>query len=189
MRRTARWSDRDGRGLEHCVLERDETGLTLEGVVAGTRKGRHGARYRVRTDAGLRTREVLVRYVGGPELHVVADAEGRWTDALRDEAIESLDGCLDVDIGVTPATNALPIARLRLEAGRSADIVAAYVPLPSEIEGAFLPRAARQRYTCLEPGRRYRYKGLFRSFVADLDIDEAGLVLDYPDTFRRVDDP
>ena len=188
MGRTTRWSDWNGRGLEHCVLERDATGLTLEGVVAGTRAGRYGARYRVRTDAGSRTREVVVEYVGGPALHVVADGAGGWTDALRDEAIGSLDGCLDVDIGVTPATNALPIARLGLEAGRDADIVAAYVPLPSEIEGPFLPRAVEQRYTCLEPGRRYRYEGLFRDFVAELEIDEAGLVLDYPDTFRRVDD-
>ena len=187
MIRTAYWTDWDGRGLEHCVLERDGTGLTLEGVVAGTREGRYGARYLVRTDEALRTREVVVRYVGGPELHVVADGEGRWTDALRERPVAPLDGCLDVDIGVTPATNTLPIGRLGLEAGRSADVLAAYVPLPSQVDGDFLPRPARQRYTCLEVGRRYRYEGLFRAFVAELEVDEAGLVLDYPDTFRRVD--
>lgn len=188
MKRTARWSDWDGQGLEHCVLERDRTGMTLEGVVAGTRQGRYGARYRVRTDAALRTREVVLHYVGGPSLHVVVDDDGRWTDALRDEFVGALDGCVDVDIGVTPATNALPIARLGLEAQQHADIVAAYVPLPNQLEGTFLPRAADQRYTCLQPGRRYRYEGLFRGFAAELDIDEAGLVLDYPDTFRRVHD-
>ena len=116
-----------------------------------------------------------------------ADGEGRWTDALRDRPVESLDGCLDVDIGVTPATNALPIGRLGLAAGRSADVLAAYVPLPSEVDGPFLPRRAEQRYTCLEPGRRYRYEGLFRGFVAELEIDGAGLVLDYPETFRRIE--
>ena len=187
MKRTARWTDWEGRGLEHCVLERNGTGLTLEGVVAGTRDGRYGACYLVRTDAALRTREVVVRYVSGPELHVLADGEGAWTDVLRDRSLESLEGCLDVDIGVTPATNTLPIGRLGLGAGRSADVLAAYVPLPSQVDGELLPRPAEQRYTCLEPGRRYRYEGLFRGFVAELEIDEAGLVIDYPETFRRIE--
>ncbi len=39
--------------------------------------------------------------------------------------------------------------------------------------GYFRPTRADQRYTCLAPGRTYRYEGLFRSFVADLDIDGA----------------
>ena len=53
-------------------------------------------------------------------------------------------------------------------------------------QGAFLPLRAEQRYTCLRQGRRYLYEGLFRGFSAELELDEAGLVLDYPDTFRRV---
>lgn len=97
-----------------------------------------------------------------------------------------LDGCIDVDIGITPATNALPIKRLKLRKGDGQDIVVAYVPLPDQIDGQFLPERAEQRYTCLEVDRRYRYDGLFRAFTAELEIDELGLVLDYPDTFRRV---
>ena len=45
---------------------------------------------------------------------------------------------------------------------------------------------AQQRYTCLIVDRRYRYEGLFRSFKADLELDRFGLVMDYPDTFRRM---
>lgn len=95
-------------------------------------------------------------------------------------------GCVDVDIGITPATNSLPIKRLKLKAQESRNIKAAYVPLPDQIDEVFLPRPAEQRYTCLVPGQRYRYEGLFRAFTAELEIDEAGLVLDYPETFRRV---
>lgn len=80
----------------------------------------------------------------------------------------------------------LPIKRLNLRAHESKDITAAYVPLPDQIDGDFLPQRAEQRYTCLVPDRRYRYEGLFRAFAAELEIDETGLVLDYPDTFRRV---
>lgn len=189
MKVVARWRGWDGEGLEHCVCRQDGSGITLEGVVAGVRGGLHGGHYLVRADAGFRTREVRVDHLDGVLLHVEADGEGHWRDVIGDRSIPSLDGCLDVDIGITPATNTLAIKRLNLSAGESRDIVVAYVPLPSQIEGDFLPRRAEQRYTCLSPGRRCRYEGLFRGFAAELDLDEAGLVLDYPQTFRRVPGP
>ncbi len=181
-----RWRDWDGHGLEHCVCRQDDAGMILEGIVAGTRHGLYGGHYFVRTDADFRTREVRVVYVDGPRLHVEADAEGRWHDVIGNRAIPDLEGCVDVDIGMTPATNTLPIKRLELQEQESRDIAAAYVPLPDQIDGNFLPRRAEQRYTCLTPNRRYRYEGLFRGFTADLEVDEAGLVIDYPDTFQRV---
>jgi hypothetical protein len=128
----------------------------------------------------------MVRYIGGPELHVSADESGHWHDLIGGRPIPDLDGCLDVDIGVTPSTNCLPIRRLSLALQQSQDIVVAYVPLPGQVDGPFLPRRAGQRYTCLMPQRRYRYEGLFRAFVAELDVDDDGLVLDYPETFRRL---
>ncbi len=51
---------------------------------------------------------------------------------------------------------------------------------------ALVPEAVRQRYTCLEAGRLYRYEELFRGYVGELNVDEDSLILDYPGTFRRV---
>lgn len=187
--RSVRWTDWEGAGLELCVLHECAEGLRLEGALVGTRDASYGAFYAVRTDALTRTREVEVRYAGGARLHVAGDGAGRWRDLLLDAPLPDLDGCLDVDIGVTPATNTLPIRRLMLAASESRDIAVAYIPLPSQIAGPFRPMRAAQRYTCIVPGRTYRYEGLFRRFTADLDVDEVGLVLDYPETFRRVTDP
>ncbi len=181
-----RWQDWEGHGLEHCFCRENAEGLVLEGVVAGTRLGAYGGHYIVRTDPLFRTREVRVKYVGGPSLHVESDGEGNWRDMIAPKTLSALDGCLDVDVGITPATNTLPIKRLKLRAEESRGIVVAYVPLPDQVKGDFLPLRAEQRYTCLERERRYRYEGLFRAFTAELEIDAAGLVLDYPDTFRRV---
>lgn len=189
MIETVRWTEWDGSGLEHCALEVGSDGARAEGVVVGGRGDvPYGAHYLVRCDRDWRTREVRLAYAGSLAMRVEADGEGRWFDARSDGApIPALDGCLDVDIGVTPFTNTLPIKRLRLTEGASETIRAAYVPLPSQIEGGrLLPRPADQRYTCLEVGRRYRYEGLFRGFAAELAVDRRGLVLDYPDTFRRV---
>lgn len=172
-------------GLEHCAITITPAGLVIEGVVAGDRNGRYGAHYRVLADPAGATREVQVDYLGGPSLHVAADGSGGWRDLLTGAVLEGLAGCIDVDIGVTPSTNALPIRRLRLAPGQSAEIAAAYVPLPSQIDGPFLPRPAPQRYTRLGPAL-FRYEGLFRAFTAELPIDEDGFVLDYPTLFRRL---
>lgn len=186
MIREVRWTDWDGDGLEHCILNLSPDGLTLNGVVAGTRETHYGARYFVGTDDVFRTREVRVEYLGGPSLNVSSNGEGQWTDIAENKPIPELDGCFDVDIGVTPSTNALPVKRLNLALNESRDICAAYVPLPSQISGNFIPRRADQRYTCLDQGRCYLYEGIFRKFSAELLLDEAGLVIDYPDTFKRI---
>jgi uncharacterized protein len=188
MMAVVRWRDWDDRGLEHCAFSQNDDGLILEGVVAGTRHGLYGGHYFVRTDIAFRTREVRVTYVNGPRLHIEADGEGFWHDVIGNRPISSLSGCIDVDIGITPATNSLPVKRLKLQEQASCDIAVAYVPLPNQIDGDFLPERAEQRYTCIIPDQRYRYEGLFRCFTAELDFDEVGLVLDYPETFRRIID-
>lgn len=186
MRTVAQWCGWDGNGLDYCSLLEGREYSTLDGVVIGTREGNYGAHYFVRTDALFRTREVRVNYVGGPCMHISSDGEGHWHDLLRDVPITSLSDCFDVDIGVTPATNMLPIRRLKLREQASQAINVAYVPLLAQIIGDFLPRAAPQRYSCITLNRQYRYEGIFRGFTADLEVDEHGLVLDYPETFRRV---
>lgn len=185
MRKIVHWCDWDGNGLDHCSLFESSEHSILEGVVVGTRGGNYGAHYFVRTDDSFRTREVRVEYVGGPRMHIEADGKGHWHDLIRGESIPSLANCLDVDIGVTPATNTLPIKRLKLQEQKSQDILVAYVPLLAEIAGDFLPRAVQQRYSCLTLNQCYRYEGVFRGFTAELEVDKHGLVLDYPETFRR----
>lgn len=184
MRSMVRWREWEGGGLEHCALRFDDDGLTLEGVVVTTDEGLFGAHYRVRTDAAFRTREVRIAFVGGPVLHVEADGEGHWRDMAGRRALPALDGCVDVDIRITPSTNTLPIRRLRLGLGESRDIRVAYVPLPEG--GDLRPIAVGQRYTCLMPDSLYRYQGLDSGFTADLPVDGDGLVMDYPGVFRRV---
>lgn len=186
MEKTVQWSDWDYEGRENCKLVQGEDGIQLEGDVVGTRSGIYQAHYLVRTDASLHTREVVVEYTDGPKLHITSDGEGNWKDHATGKPLLSLQGCFDVDIGVTPATNTLPIKRLGLRKGQSQGITVCYVPLPGQIESEFMAQRAEQRYTCIEQDRSYLYEGIFRKFQAILEIDEAGLVIDYPDTFRRM---
>lgn len=188
MTTTVCWREWDGEGLEHCACRLDETGLMLEGVVAGTHEGLYGAHYLVRADAAFRTRDVRVAFVGGPALHLRADGEGGWRNAADGRSLPDLQGCVDIDIRVTPATNTLPIRRLGLAVGDSREIAVAYVPLPAGADGLG-PRRVMQRYTRLEGTGRYRYEGLDSGFSAEIEVDVTGLVLDYPGVFRRLKHP
>lgn len=138
------------------------------------------ARYRIRGDAAWRTRTVELEIVGTDKrVALTSDGVGRW---MRDGvAMGALDGATDVDVSATPFTNTLPIRRLGLAAGAFAEIVVAYVDVPS-----LALSAERQRYTCLEPGRRYRFEALHGDFTRTLEVDADALVVSYPGLFRRL---
>jgi hypothetical protein len=181
MDRIVRWIAADGIGAEHLVVRRTAEGIVAESVVVGARHGApFGLHYRIVCDAEWRVREAVLRLAGEERrLHLLSDGDGNWHDG-DGRPIEALRGCVDLDVSATPFTNTLPIRRLGLTPGESREIMVAYVPVP-----ALQPEPAPQRYTCLKPGALYRYEGLSRAFVADLPVDEDGLVLDYPGIFRR----
>jgi hypothetical protein len=87
----------------------------------------------------------------------------------------ALDGAVDVDLGVTPSTNTLPIRRLGLEIGEHADLVVAWVRFPD-----LAVERSDQRYTRLAENT-YRYAS--GSFSRDIEADDLGLVTSYPDLF------
>ena len=93
--------------------------------------------------------------------------------------LDRLAGALDVDIAATPFTNTLPIWRLGLGIGESADIVTAYIDVP-----ALTVQSDPQRYTRLDE-RSYRYESRDSGFARDITVDDAGFVVDYPGLFRR----
>jgi hypothetical protein len=131
-------------------------------------------RFTVRADGSWATRATSVR-VARRSIELRADGLGGWSVEGTDRA--DLHGCTDVDLEFTPATNTLPIRRLGLEPGQSAEIEAAWVRVPSlDVERSV------QRYERLGE-RRFRYSS--GDFAAVLDVDEHGLVLDYPPFWVR----
>lgn len=187
MDNCVRWTNWDGEGLDQCRLSKTEEGMDLEGLIVSPPKDGFAASYSVRTDSEFRTRDILINCIGGSHCSLVVNEGGCWFDRLAEVFIPELEGCLDLDISFTPATNSLPINRLCLGKGEAAEIKAAFLPPPTEGGVLSRPRPVMQRYTCLDPGRRYLYEGLESGFKAEIEVDDTGLVLGYPDSFRRVD--
>ena len=179
----ARWRDWSGEGLEHLVLREGSDGIRAEAVVLGADDDgtTFALGYRVLCDADWRARRLEVSLVGSDgEIDLSGDGAGRWTDRSG-APLPHLDGAIDVDITATPFTNTLPIRRLGLRSGQAEVIEVVYVEVP-----ALTVTRSRQRYTCLEPGRRYRFESLGSGFAREIEVDDDRLVRTYPDLFRRV---
>jgi hypothetical protein len=164
------------------VLREDEDGVRGDSFVVGQADGTpFAARYSVICIKEWRTRAVTVTVAGqAAGVQLSSDGSGNWRDHTG-APLPQLTKAIDVDITCTPFTNTLPIRRLRLESGESADITVAYIDVPS-----LTVTADPQRYTCLEPMRRYRFESLDSDFVREIEVDEQGLVVVYPGLFKRV---
>ena len=188
MERSVMWSPWAGPGLEHLRLVQYAGGVLADSVVIGVADGTpFRVHYVIQCDKNWCVREVRVDLLdeSNRRVELMSDGAGHWTDS-GGAALPGLVGCFDVDISATPFTNTLPIRRLALAAGATADVNVVYIDVP-----ALLVRPERQRYTCLQTTARkgsYRFEALAGAFAAELPTDADGLVEDYPGLFRRIKD-
>ena len=190
--RAVAWQRLDVPGAESCGLWAEGAGgWQLDGTVLVSLESiPYDARFVVRCDHAFLTRRTAIVLTSGEQtraLTLEVDA-GSWAARRRDfrdkheETFElpQVTGCRDVDLGFTPATNTMPIRRLGLNVGESAEINAAWVRFP-ELTVERLP----QRYTRLAENR-YRYESRDSGFTAELEVDEEGLVVTYEGLWERV---
>jgi uncharacterized protein len=179
--RFAAWHHRDAReGFEAVFLRSSGDGFRLEGhTVAVEDEEAWAVEYAISVDAGWVTRGATVigrSAAGRREVAIESDGAGRWR--IDGERAAHLDGCLDVDLESSSATNALPVHRLDLAVGERAEAPAAYVrALDLSVE------RLEQRYLRLDDEvlrQRYDYSAPRFEFRAQLVYDESGLVIDYP---------
>ncbi len=176
------WSPWEGPGLEHLRLTQNDDGILAESIMLGLKDGEpFRVRYEIRCDIQWTPHQVTVELLGGKSVKLQSDGNGHWLSASV--PVVALDGCIDVDISATPFTNTLPIKRLELGAGISANINVAYISVPD-----LDVRPLMQQYTCLvntEEGGLYRFRSLASGFIAELPTDSNGLVIDYPQLWTR----
>lgn len=184
MRSEVVWTALQWPSVEHVVLADADSpdefagGWMADGALVGVIDG-HPVRLTYRLDvAGDGTvRNVdITDTAGGASLTLLGDGSGGWRDGAG-AVVHALDGCIDVDISVTPLTNTLPIRRLRLAPGESAEIAVGYIAVPE-----FTVRSVIQRYTRRDEAT-YRYES--GSFAADVTVDHDGVVTDYAALWRR----
>ncbi|ELZ09256.1 hypothetical protein C479_10560 [Halovivax asiaticus JCM 14624] len=187
MERDVYWRPVDSVGLEHLHYVETEAGVEATGLVlAHADSEPFHLSYRVACDQTHRVTDVELERLdrSEPSLALRATEGGNWT-SRENTPIPAIEGCIDVDIAVTPFSNTIPIRRLGLDVGETARLSVAYVSVP-----ALGVDRVTQRYTRLDDrpsGRRcYRYENLSSGFSANIPVDADGLVIDYPGAFDRV---
>jgi uncharacterized protein len=173
--------DREGVGLEHLLL----TERTAESVVLAfdEKCGPFRLTYRLTWEESWRLRDaelIAATECSTRSLRLQTDGQGHWRHA-GGRAINELDGCMDVEIWPTPFTNTFPIRREPMAVSQRRQFRMAWIFAPD-----LTVQPQLQAYTRVAD-RLYLFENLDGSgFRAELPVDEDGIVLDYPDLFRRV---
>jgi uncharacterized protein len=186
-RRTICWmptwnKQREGVGLEHLLLaERAADSIVL---AFDEERGPFRLVYRLKWDESWRLREAELLSMSehsSRSLNLRVDSAGRWRH-VDGPVIDALDGCIDIDIWPTPFTNSFPIRREPMTVGERRRFRMAWICAPD-----LTVHAQPQAYTRLAD-RLYLFENLDGSdFRTQLPVDGDGIVLDYPDLFRRVE--
>jgi len=180
-RRTLVWRGLDDPSMEFFTLRQTSGGWQLAGTIVAVENAQPlRVTYTIDCTTDWHTRRVdlsLTDAEGERTLSLRAKGDGGWT--AGDRHLDSVAGCIDIDLGITPATNTLPIRRLNLAVGESAAVVATWVRFPS-----LTIQTLSQRYTRIAE-HRYGYES-DTGFACDLDVDDDGLIVTYPEGWERL---
>ncbi len=138
-------------------------------------------------------------------LLLTRDARGRWSseaeaageeefagEAMPEPGVADpalLESALDCDLALCPVTNTMPLLRLRAldDALPETELVMAWVALPSlAVRPSVQAYGSAAPYDAADGHGVVRYRSVERGFVADLTVDEDGVVIDYPRIARRI---
>ena len=163
-------------GHEACQLSSQDSHWQLQGTAVFSHEQRPcRLGYQIICDAVWRTLSAKVEgWLGNTviDIGIKSDPNGHWW--LNEVEQPDVMGCIDVDLNFSPSTNLLPIRRLGLAVGETAEVKAAWLRFPS-----FTLEPLPQQYHRLGEAD-YRYESSGGQFVADLKVNRSGFVIDYP---------
>jgi uncharacterized protein len=178
--RTIIWHRLDTPGHESARVFLTKSRWTLTGtaVFANDRQPCR-LNYLLKCDSQWQTLSAKIAGWVGDEaigVDISVDSDHHWR--LNKEECADVAGCIDLDLNFSPLTNTLPIRRLNLVVGHGANVRAAWLRFPS-----FKLEPLEQVYRRVKTSK-YLYESAGGRFVAELEVDKAGLVIHYPNFWR-----
>jgi len=177
---TILWRRLDVIGHDACRLIQRDSGWGLEGAATYRQDGTPAClAYRITCDRDWRTREGLIQGWTGQrsiDFRFVRSEEDVWT--LNEQVVPQLKGCMDLDLGFTPATNLFQIRRIALRVGEAADVMVAWFDERGVTVDTLYQRYERRgedTYWYTSP--RFGYSGLLR-------VNAVGFIEEYPDLWE-----
>ena len=171
------WRRVDTSGHEAARVYGDDDGWYLDGSAIFLHEGSPcRLEYFIECDPDWSTRSATVDgWVGEDivESEISVSEDRIWY--LDDQEIKSVEGCTDIDLNFSPITNLLPLRRLNLQDGDRESVSAAWLRFPS-----FKLERLEQAYSRIDKST-VKYESRGGEFVRELKVNDAGLVIDYPD--------
>lgn len=196
MERTYSWQHVDNPVIQNeARVQFHQTGLSARGIQAG--EG-YEATWEMKAEENWVTQNVVVSVVGdGWERHLelIRTESGEWTSTTTQSGAQpdglpspgivqqaELETALDCDLGLCPLTNTMPIRRLGLleEDVPKTPLIMAWIDMPS------LQVIASDQYYSSIDSQAVRYASGTRGVDVELDVDQDGIVVYYPDMARRI---
>jgi len=181
MQKNILWAGIEYHSLENCILTISDKGSEVTSYIIG----RYGSElyrveYRIRTNQNWVTTFFQIKSQFDNIVEVMEfRKEGRESWYVNGQPNGKFDGCIDLDISLTPFTNTLPINRLNLSEKQSEQIRVLYVDV---LGRKMIP--VQQKYTKLS-STDYKYENVPNDFESVISVDELGLVVKYPGLFKR----
>jgi uncharacterized protein len=163
-------------GHDYARIEQRNAGWQLEGVALFVYAAAPcRLDYLVEcTEAWATKRARIWGWVGARPIDIQVAVSGAQQWWLNDVEVPAVQGCLDLDLNFSPATNTLAIRRLALAVGAQQPVRAAWLRFPS-----FQLEPLDQSYRRLDE-EHYHYASAGGNFTAELVVDRTGFVRDYP---------
>jgi hypothetical protein len=193
------WRGVDEWRAEASEIDVGDDGLRAAGVQLGVVPHRYRLAYRLDATApGFVTRSLDLEAVGDGwtrTLRLTRDDHGVWRTEYGGNGkvdmpppradVGEFAAALDCDLAFSPLTNTMPIRRHRLdEQPGSETLLMAWVSVPD-----LSVTPSRQHYTHVARrpfGAAVSYESESRDFVADLEVDDVGVVMRYPGLAERI---
>lgn len=175
------WTGREYYSLENCLVKSDKAGISVDSMIVGFYEDalyRVGYKIKMTPKWETLSFELITQVYDEQKVQrFESNGAGKWTS--EGKPYPNFDGCIDIDIPITPFTNSLPIRRLELSIGETKEIQVAYLDILGK---KFSP--VRQKYHRLF-GRQYKYENVPNDFEAVITVDQDCFVVDYPGLFMR----
>lgn len=175
------WTGREYYSLENCLINESAAGVEVFSSIIGYYEEKiYKVEYRIKTNANWETIffEIISR-INNQTQTISGESDGKGNWSKNGLSLEQFNGCIDIDISLTPFTNTLPIRRLQLQPHETREIQVLYCNL---LNGQTMP--VRQQYTCVS-ATEFHYENIPNDFEANIVVDGSGFVVDYPALFVR----
>ncbi|MGE8001767.1 putative glycolipid-binding domain-containing protein [Lysinibacillus sp. NPDC093190] len=178
------WKNEEQFGCEHFSINKEEKYYSAKGTIIYVEEDEsnaHIVEYKVDLDSNWFTKKLTIIVDEHNSLNLMSDGKGNWFEN-DGQVIDKLKGAIDIDISATPFSNSLPINRMDWVLNQEEHFEMVYISIPT-LEVKKVPQS--YKYLINSDNLRY-FKYRCYDFETTICVDEQGLIIDYPNVFRRI---